>query len=106
MERSGTEGYSSARKNYRRSSRRCFLWRTREEAIKLPARSVEGFLLLLGNPWPDERPSFFFQQIEGYFLDRLAAKVGILLATADHLAAQHPQMVAVSAQCAGSEFRG
>lgn len=32
--------------------------------------------------------------------------MGVLLTATDHLAAQHPQMVAVAAQCTGGEFFG
>jgi hypothetical protein len=47
----------------------------------------------------------FFQQREDHFLDMKTSKLRIFLVT-DHLAPQHPQIIAVTAQCAGGEFIG
>jgi len=63
-------------------------------------------LLLLGDARPDERATIFFQQLEYSLFDRRFTKLCILLAAADYLATQHPQMVAVTAQCAGGKFFG
>ena len=69
-----------------------------QEARKLSACRVEGALLGLGLAVGEQRATLVVDEIANDLLDGLFPEVAVHLQLADDLAAQNPQVVAVSAQ--------
>lgn len=73
-----------------------FIKRCLKKSVELSAGGIKDVLLLFSDLRPDERASIFLKKIEGYFLDRFAAKSWVIIETTYHLATKHPHMVAVT----------
>ncbi len=68
-----------------------------EEAVELPASGIEGVLFRFCDARPDERAALLLDEVEEQRLYRLLAQVWIMVMPPDDFAAEHPDMVAVSA---------
>ena len=59
--------------------------------------------MLFGDSGPDERPAFVVYELENDSLDGLAAQGGLFVKAADDLAAEHPQMIAMTLKRSGCQ---
>ena len=69
-----------------------------QKAKQLAAGRIEGALLGFGLAMGEQRPAIIIDELEDDLLDRPPAETAVHLQSADDLTAEHPDVVAVSAQ--------
>ena len=77
-----------------------------QEAKELAAGGVEGSLLGFGLAMGEQRPAVVADEIANDLLNWPAPEVAVHLQSADDLAAQSPEVVAVSAQGLARQIQG
>lgn len=68
------------------------------ESIWFSACCVKGVLLRLANGGADERPPVFFNEFGKQFIDRQFGAIGVVIASANHLATEQPDIVPMTNQ--------
>lgn len=66
--------------------------------MELAAGGVEGVLLLLGDSGPDQRTAVVVEELAQKGLGAMPPQVGVVVTTADQLATQHPEVIAMALQ--------
>ncbi len=74
--------------------------------IELATGCIKGILCRLGDSWPDERAAVFVNELVQEGCHREGKKIGIFMASSDHFAAQHPDVIAVPKQCIACVSQG
>lgn len=74
-----------------------------QKLIELATGGVEGVLLLFGDSGPDERTAFVVDESQQDLRRGLAAQVRFVVTAPDDLAAEHPEVIAMTTQRRGGQ---